>query len=44
MMPRTIELPLELIELEEQNFHLVLKSELDDGKPPDLSPLKLVRL
>lgn len=33
MMPRTIELPLELIELEEQNFHLVLKSELDDGKP-----------
>ena len=27
-----IELPLELIELEENNFHLLLKSRLDDGK------------
>lgn len=29
---KTIELPLELIELEERNYHLMLKSRMADGK------------
>ncbi|WP_163709568.1 retropepsin-like aspartic protease [Mangrovibacterium lignilyticum] len=32
MFRKTIELPLEMIELEEDNYHLMLKSRLSDGE------------